>query len=62
MIIRKQVKVDFWWGVEYDALAPASPVGEVVAWGEDTRPEGGPCGRGSPVFFLCARQGALTWE
>jgi len=56
------MKVDFWWGVEYDALAPASPVGEVVAWGEDTRPEGGPCGRGSPVFFLCARQGALTWE
>ena len=26
----------------------------MVAWGEDTRPEGGPCGRGSPVFRLLA--------
>jgi len=46
------MKFDFWWGVEYHALAPGSPLGEVVAWGEDTRPEGGPCGRGPPVFFL----------
>ena len=33
-------------------FAPASPVGEVVAWGEDTWPEGESCGRDSPVFFF----------
>lgn len=36
--------------VNYYAVAPTSPVGEGVAWGEDTWPQGGACGRAPPTL------------
>jgi hypothetical protein len=37
--------------VMHNPAAFTSPVDEVVAWGEDTWPYGGDCGRSPPAFL-----------